>query len=108
MRGESFKARETVATEIPNSRAMSFIVNGVFSFIWFLVCVCKVREKFCTMEQYLIYLLINVDANVCIASVMNFYEKKYERIKTIPIFALDLNQYAEIFENLLSYTNFKI
>ena len=102
MRGESFKARETVATEIPNSRAMSFIVNGVFSFV------CKVREKFCTMEQYLIYLLINVDANVCIASVMNFYEKKYERIKTIPIFALDLNQYAEIFENLLSYTNFKI
>ena len=33
MRGESFRARDTVATEMPNSRAMSFIVNGVLSFI---------------------------------------------------------------------------
>jgi hypothetical protein len=34
MRGESFKARDTVATLMPNSRAISFIVNGPFSFIW--------------------------------------------------------------------------
>jgi hypothetical protein len=32
IRGESFRARDTVATETPNSRAISFIVNGaVFS-----------------------------------------------------------------------------
>ena len=37
MRGESFRARDTVATLIPNSRAISFIVSVVFSAIWFLV-----------------------------------------------------------------------
>ena len=37
IRGESFNARDTVATLMPNSRAMSFIVNGVFSFIRFSV-----------------------------------------------------------------------
>jgi hypothetical protein len=31
IRGESFRARDTVATEVPNSRAISFIVNGAFS-----------------------------------------------------------------------------
>ena len=36
IRGESFSARDTVDTEVPNSRAISFIVNGVFSFI--VVC----------------------------------------------------------------------
>jgi hypothetical protein len=33
MRGEFFKARDTVATEMPNSWAISFMVNGAFSFI---------------------------------------------------------------------------
>ena len=35
IRGESFSARETVATEIPNSLAISFIVMGTFSSIGF-------------------------------------------------------------------------
>jgi hypothetical protein len=35
IRGESFKARDTVATEIPNSRAISFIVNGALFSISF-------------------------------------------------------------------------
>jgi hypothetical protein len=46
MRGESFRARETVATEIPNSRAMSFIVMGALSSIWFLMIhVAKILKK---------------------------------------------------------------
>lgn len=45
MRGEFCKARETVATDTPNSWAMSFIVIGDLSLISIFSLLCKVRKN---------------------------------------------------------------
>ena len=44
------------------------------------------------MFSYLIYFIASRSANVCANYITYLSEKKYERIKTFLIFALDLNQ----------------
>ena len=76
MRGESFSARDTVATEIPNSRAISFIVNGSVSFIAVLsACCCKVIEKLITSTLCKAFLWLVAHANVCTTLITIFLNK---------------------------------
>ena len=73
MLGESFSARDTVATETPSSRAISFIVSVTVSFIVQALTVGKVNTFSSHVRANLILFYSAGSANVCTHYHNEFY-----------------------------------